>query len=320
MVDGLGDRWSHYLTAEAYEAQNQRRTNTYIGVGITVGFEDERGMTILSVKKGSPAGEAGVEAGEIITAVDGTSVAGEARYDGSEAVMGEAGTPVALTLLAPGGTVREVTLLRGAVETDPVSSELLDGGVGYIKVENFYSNSAKRLREEVDALLDQGARALVFDMRDNGGGYVGELTDMLDRLLPEGPIFRTRSKGGPEEVVESDEEHVDVPMAVLVNANTYSAAELFAAELREAAGAPVVGEETSGKGYSQQAIALAGGGALNLSTAKYFTGEGVSLIGTGVTLDARVALSDQDAAALAAGKLDHGADAQLQKALELLGY
>ena len=187
------------------------------------------------------------------------------------------------------------------METDPVSTELLDGGVGYIKVENFYSNSAKRLREEVDALLDQGAKALVFDMRDNGGGYVGELTDMLDRLLPEGPIFRTRSKGGPEEVVESDEEHVDVPMAVLVNGNTYSAAEFFAAALKDYNWATIVGERTTGKGRSQITVELTDGSAVHISNGKYLTPNRTDLSAEGgLRPDIDTALTDSGDAQLSA--------------------
>lgn len=319
MVDGLGDRWSHYLTAEEYEAQNQRRTNSYVGVGVTVGYEDPKGLVILAVLEASPAAEAGLAAGEIITAVDGQSIAGEDRYEGGQAILGEEGTPVSLTVETPVGAVREVSLTRAALETEPVHYELLDGGVGYVKLENFYSHSAEKLIGAVDDLTRQGAKALVFDMRDNGGGYVGELTDMLDRLLPEGVIFRTQSRDGPEERVESDAQCVEIPMAVLVNADTYSAAEFFAAELREAAGAAVVGVETSGKGYSQQAISLLGGGAMNISTARYYTGNGISLIGTGVSLDAEVALTAEKEAALRAGTLAHADDEQLQKALELLG-
>ena len=169
-------------------------------------------------------------------------------------------------------------------------------------------------------LEEQGARALIFDMRNNGGGYVGELTKMLDSLLPEGPIFRTRSKNGEEEVVESDGEHIALPMATLVNAGTYSAAEFFAAQLQESVGALIVGEATSGKGYSQQAIPLFNGGALNLSTGRYATGAGVSLIGTGVSLDAELSLTEEKARLLKEGRLPEGEDDQLQSALELLGY
>ncbi|MDD5938637.1 MAG: S41 family peptidase [Clostridiales bacterium] len=318
MVAGLGDRWSYYLSAEEYEAQTQRRSNTYVGIGVTIEYTDERGLRIRSVVEGGPAAEAGLVSGEIITAVNGTSLAGENREDGVSLISGETGTRITLTVLGEDG-LREVSLTLADIEVEPVHAELLDNGTGYVKLDNFYSHSAEKLNKAVDELLEQGADSLLFDMRENGGGYVGELTDMLDHLLPEGIIFRTQSKLGLEETVESDAACVEVPMAVLVNANTYSAAEFFAAELQEAAGARIVGVETSGKGYSQQAIALSNGGALNLSTARYTTGEGVSLIGTGVTLDAEVALSDEELAQLQAGNLSHEEDAQVRKALELLG-
>ncbi|MEG1858061.1 MAG: S41 family peptidase, partial [Pseudoflavonifractor sp.] len=145
-----------------------------------------------------------------------------------------------------------------------------------------------------------------------------ELTDMLDFLLPEGPIFRSRSRMGNETVTNSDAACVDLPMAVLVNGNTYSAAEFFAAELREQGVGVIVGERTSGKGYSQQTYALPGGGGMGISTGAYSTGSGVSLIGTGLTLDRELSLTDAQAAQLRAGTLPRGEDPQLQAALELL--
>ncbi len=318
LVAGLGDQWSYYLTAEGFAAQNQRRTNSYVGVGITVSYEDERGLLIREVKEGAPAAGAGLLPGEIIAAVDGTSLAGEARYNGADLIMGEAGTKVTLTVLSQAGESRQVELERAAVPTEPVHTQMTEDQVGYVRLDNFYSHSAEKLSAAVDELVEQGARALVFDMRNNGGGYVKELTDMLDHLLPEGPIFRTESKRGREEVVQSDEGCVDIPMAVLVNGGTYSAAEFFAAQLQETAGAELVGEETSGKGYSQQAIPLPNGGALNLSTARYRTGAGVSLVGTGVSLDREVPLSEEEAQALESGTLSLEEDPQFQAALALL--
>lgn len=318
LVYGLGDRWSYYLTAEGYEAQKQSRSNTYVGIGVVVRYTDERGLLIDTVRAGGPAEEAGLEPGEIITAVDGTSVAGDARYDATGLIQGEKGTDVVLTLLAPDGSEREVTVTRAPIETEPVKSEMLEGKVGYVSLSDFHSRTADQLNAAVDELVEQGAEALVFDMRNNGGGYVDEMTAMLDHLLPEGAIFRSESKAGVEHEVKSDANCVDLPMAVLVNSGSYSAAEFFAAELQEAAGARIVGEPTSGKGYSQQTIPLPNGGALNLSTARYTTGSGVSLIGTGVTLDREVRLTEEENALLAAGVLDKGEDPQLQAALALL--
>ena len=305
MVKGLGDRWSYYLNAEAYEAQNLRRKNQYVGIGVTVSYEREEGLLILEVTPGSPAEEAGLLPGEVITQAEGVSLAGEGRYQGSEYIRGEAGTTAVLEVLGTGGTTRTVEVRREAVATDPVSYEMLEDSVGYVKLANFYENSAQRLKEAVEDLQAQGARALVFDMRNNGGGYLTQLTEMLDFLLPEGPIFISRSRSGREEVIQSDAACVDLPMAVLVNEDTYSAAEFFAAQLQEDGAAVIVGVPTSGKGYSQQTFPLPHGGALNISTAAYFTGDGTSLIGTGLRLDAQVEQTEEG-------------DAQLEAALALL--
>ena len=306
MVSGLGDRWSYYLTADELAAQNQRRTNQYVGIGVTVSSEREEGLEIQAVTAGGPAEAAGLQAGELITAVDGTSLAGEARYEGANLIQGEEGTSVTLEITGTDGSVRTVEVERASIDTDPVESEMLEGDVGYVRLLNFYDNSAQRLEEAVTALQEQGAQALVFDMRDNGGGYLHELTDMLDFLLPEGPIFISRDRAGNEEITTSDASCVDLPMAVLVNADTYSAAEFFAAELQEQGVAVIVGEPTSGKGYSQQTFTLPHGGAVAISTGAYFTGSGTSLIGTGLTLDAEVYNTED------------GEDAQLAAALELL--
>lgn len=318
MVEGMGDRWSYYLTPERYAATREQRQNAYTGIGVTVSYESEDGLLLTVVDPDGPAEKAGLKAGEHILAVDGSSLAGEERYNGSSLIRGEAGTTVSLEVRAADGSVRTVEVTRQRLETDPVSYQLLNSGVGYIIVKNFYDRSADGVKAAVDDLAAQGASALVFDMRNNGGGYLSELTDMLDYLLPEGAIFRQQDRSGYESVTDSDAQCVDLPMATLVNQDTYSAAEFFGAELQEWGVGIVVGEATSGKGYSQQTYPLPGGGAMGISTQKYFTGGGVSLIGTGVTLDAELSLSEEDAALLQAGKLPVEEDEQLQTALALL--
>ena len=319
MVSGLNDRWSYYLDPESYAATQQRRQNVYTGIGVTVNYTDESGLTVLAVTEGGPADQAGLLVGDVIIAVDGTSLAGEARYDGADLIQGQAGTSVELEVRGADGTVRTVTATRATLETEPVAYELLECGVGYIQVKNFYRRSADGVKEAVDDLVAQGATALVFDMRNNGGGYLDELTDMLDYLLPEGPIFRQEDRAGNQTVTNSDAQCVELPMATLVNADTYSAAEFFGAELQEQGVGVIVGEPTSGKGYSQQTYPLPGGGGLGISTEKYFTGNGVSLIGTGVTLDREVYLTEEESQLLLADQLPHEQDGQLLAALELLG-
>ena len=318
LIDGLGDRWSYYMDADAYAAQQESRSNSYVGIGVTVTYPEEGGLMIQSVTEGGPASAAGLVPGERITAVDGTPLTAENQQEAAAMVRGPEGTQVTLTVEDAGGGVREVTVTRATVEEHPAEGELLPDGTGLVTIRNFNSRCAEESIAAVEDLVDQGAERLVFDVRNNGGGYVSELTELLDYLLPEGPIFRSRTKEGVERVVTSDASCVDLPMAVLVNGNTYSAAELFAAQLQEMDWGVVVGEPTFGKGFSQQTFSLANGGAINLSTARYYTGQGVSLIGAGLTLDQEVALTEEEAAKLAAGTLSPQEDPQLQAALALL--
>lgn len=299
MVSSLGDRWSYYMDAEAYSYLQLRRDNAYVGIGVTINYEED-GLHIQSVVEGGPAEAAGLLPGEIITAADGNDLTGDNVYDGSSLIQGEEGTQVTLTVLDADGVSRQVTVTRTRLKSDPVSYEMLEDNVGYVALDNYYSGSADHVKAAVEALLDQGAASFVFDMRDNPGGYLAELTDLLDYLLPEGDIFRSGNRSGPKKTVTSDADCIDVPMAVLVNGNTYSAAELFAAQLRESVGAVIIGQPTSGKGYSQQTFRLPGGRGLNLSTKTYYTGAGVSLIGVGITPDIEVELIGPEDEQLAA--------------------
>lgn len=310
-VNGLGDRWSYYLDQERHQATNQRRANNYVGVGVTVSYEREEGLLVQSVTPDGPADKAGVVPGDIITAVDGVSVAGEARQEASDRVRGEAGTQVALTLLGEDGATREVTCTRATLRNSSARGQLLEGQIGYIQLSNFYSGAADSFRREVDALVEQGAASLIVDVRGDPGGYVSELEKILDYLLPEGPVFTQKPRWWAASVYQSDADCVDLPMAVLVNQHSYSAAELLAAQLRESVGAPIVGERTSGKGYSQVTFPLLNGGGVGLSTATYCTGSGRSLIGEGITPDVELSL---DEGAAIGGEHDN----QLQAAVELL--
>lgn len=311
-VDGLGDRWSYYLPAQRHQETIERRANSYVGIGVTVdSVSREEGLLVQSVTRDGPADKAGVLAGDVITAVDGVSIAGEGRETASDLIRGEEGTKVALTLLGEDGASRDVTCTRATLHNASAQGRLLDDKVGYVQLSNFYSGSADSFQAEVDALLEQGAESLLIDLRGDPGGYVSELEQILDYLLPEGPVFTHKPRWWFKSVYVSDENCVDLPMAVLVNQHSYSAAELLAAQLRESVDAPIVGERTSGKGYSQLTFPLANGGGAGLSTAAYCTGSGHSLIGEGIVPD--VELSLPEGAAL--GGED---DVQLKAALELL--
>ena len=235
------------------------------------------------------------------------------------AIQGEEGTTVSLEVEGTDGARRTVEVTRQEIHGVTATWTMTENQVGLVTILNFYAGTADLVKQGVAALQEEGAQALVFDLRNNPGGYVTELTEILDYLLPEGNIFISRTNGGEEVTYTSDASCVDLPMAVLVNANSYSAAEFFAAQLRESVGAPVIGEQTSGKGYSQILFDLPDVSAIGLSTARYYTGKGVSLIGTGLTPDTEVTLSEEDQQKLLAGELTPAEDAQFQAAVAALG-
>lgn len=316
LITGLGDRWSYYVNAEGYQNLKSSKDNSYVGIGVTVSYpEGEDGLYVEAVAEGGPAEAAGILPGETIVAVEGTVLSEEDRSLGTGLIRGESGTKVELVLRGTDGSERTASVTRGRVQEHPVGYELLIDGTGVITIKNFNSRCAEEAVAAVEDLRQQGAERLIFDLRNNGGGYLTELTALLDYLLPQGPIFRSETKSGREKVIYSDEACVEMPMAVLVNENTYSAAELFAAELRERDWGTVVGVQTFGKGFSQQTFPLLNGGAINLSTAKYFTGNGVCLIGVGLTPDQVVELDEEQAAKLKAGTLAPEGDPQLQAAV-----
>ena len=195
---------------------------------------------------------------------------------------------------------------------------MLADQVGYITIDNFDAGCAETVKALVEALKAQGATSLLFDVRNNPGGLKTELTDLLDYLLPEGTIFHTVNYAGEEEIVTSDAGCVDMPMAVLVNGDSYSAAEYFACALQEYGVAAVVGEQTYGKGYYQVGLQLSDGSCINLSIGKYYTPSGESLIDVGVTPDVELELSEEEATSLARKQLDPEEDPQVQAALACL--
>lgn len=311
-VNGLGDRWSYFLDPEDLSATTERRANSYVGVGITVlQHSREDGLVVQAVTKDGPAEKAGIVPGDVITAIDGTPMTPDNQETSTDLIRGEAGTEVTLTVLHEDGTSEDIVCKRATVHNASASNLMLEDNLGLVRLENFYSGSAASFKENVEALLAQQPDGLVIDVRSNPGGYVDELESILDYLLPEGPVFRMKPRWGTETVKESDADCIDLPMVVLVNADTYSAAELLAAQLRESVGAKIVGEVTSGKGYSQMTYSLPNGSGMGISTAEYTTGGGHSLIGEGITPDVDL---NMDRSIPLLGE----ADTQLQAAVELL--
>lgn len=318
MVDALGDRWSYYIPAASWSAYQEQMNNAYVGIGVTISQrEDGKGLDVQNVTVGGPAEEAGLLAGDVIHAVDGRSIEGMELTDIKALIQGESGTSVKLTILRSGSS-REIEVERREIKTPVVTSQLLDGNIGYIKIANFNANCADETIAAIEELTEQGAVKLIFDVRYNPGGYASELVEVLDYLLPEGKLFTRVDYTGKETTDMSDANCVELPMAVLVNGDSYSAAEFFAAALMEYEVATIVGEKTVGKGYFQSTFQLPDGSAVGLSIGKYYTPKGQSLAGVGITPDVELTVSDEIAQQIYAGTLDPMEDPQVLAAIKAL--
>ena len=319
MVAELGDRWSYYMSAEDYEAYLEQMANAYVGVGITIQvMEDESGFHILQVTQGGPAEEAGLLAGDVLTGVEGQSVGGWATSEVRNLVKGKEGTFVELTVLREGEEIT-FSVERRAIQTPVASAVMLENNVGLVRIVNFDSRCADETIAAIEQMLEQGAEALIFDVRYNPGGYANELVRLLDYLLPEGELFRMLDYAGKESVDMSDAACLEMPMAVLVNGDSYSAAEFFAAALREYDYAVVVGEQTVGKGYFQRSYRLIDGSAVGLSVGKYFTPKGISLAEAGgIVPDIPVEVTEEEAFAIYAGSMEPMEDPQILAAMDAL--
>lgn len=281
MIAALGDRWSYYISAEEYAAHLDRQSNEYVGIGVTIqAHPEKKGFAIMAVTAGGPAEEAGILPGDILTHADGAPLGDLSVTEVKNLIMGEKNTSVELTLLR-GDQTLTFSVTRRTIHTKVAEGKMLTDTLGYVTIHNFHTGAGKESIEAIESLREQGAEKLIFDVRDNPGGYVHEMVELLDYLLPEGPLFRSVDYKGKESVDESDADCLELPMAVLINGNTYSAAEFFAAALREYDWAITVGEPTCGKGYYQTTIQLGDGSAVQLSTGAYTTPEGVNLTEAG---------------------------------------
>ena len=317
MVAGLGDRWSHYMTAEGYESYMEQMNNAYVGVGITVTEREDKYLDILGVTEGGPAEAAGVEPGGIVIRVGEQDIS-EIGIDGATSLIkGEEGTEVTLTIRY-GEEEMTFTMTRAQFQVTVAKGQLLDDNIGLVTIENFDSRCAEETIAAVEELIAEGATSLIFDVRNNPGGYKHELCEVLDYLLPEGPLFRSEYYDGTIQVDESDAEFLDMPMVVLVNSESISAAEFFAAAMAEYDAATLVGTQTIGKGYFQQTYRLSDGSAVGLSVGKYTTPNGVSLTDVGITPDVVVEVDEELFWQIYYGNVEWQDDPQVLEAVNVL--
>lgn len=281
MVRSLGDKWSYYMTPAEYEAYKLSSANEYAGIGVTIQIDEDGRFRITSVQPGTPAESAGLEEGQYLVSVDGEEIEGMSLSDVSTLIRSKLNTDFKIGIADKKGNESTVTLACTTIYKTAVSSKLLQKNIGYIRISNFEAGSSADAISAIESLLSIGAENFIFDLRDNPGGLLSELKALLDYILPEGDMFVSIDRDGNETVTQSDKICLKYKMCVLVNENTYSAAEFFAAALQEYDWATVVGMQTTGKARSQITIELSDGSAVHISTNKYLTPERVDLAEAG---------------------------------------
>lgn len=313
-VSGLDDPYSHYLTSEEYREMMEKESGKQVGIGVTASYTEENLIEIMEVEEGSPAETAGIQVGDFITHVDSDDVTEMGFEEAVGRIRGDENTEVRLNILRD-GEEKKFIIVRKSFDLKTVKGQLFDGRIGYIRITNFRENTAEQFQEKLEELTANGAEALVFDVRNNSGGLLSALQQMLDPLLPEGVIATaTYQDGTTNTIVYSDASELNLPMVVLVNGSSASAAELFAASLHDFGKATLVGEKTFGKGIMQNTIRMNDGGGLTLTTATYQVEGSECYHGVGIEPDVKIEAGEYTGT----GDPDPETDPQLSTALELL--
>lgn len=310
-VQGLDDPYSVYYDEEETKELYETTEGEYSGIGAVLSQDLKSGViTLVQIYEDSPADKAGLKDEDILTKVGTLDVTGMDLSEVVTYIKGEKGTEVELTVLR-GEDADEVTVtaVRDTVEAQTVEYEMLEDQIGYLAVSEFDSVTYGQYEEALEALSDQGMEGLVVDLRNNPGGNLNTVCDMLDLVLPEGTIVYMEDKEGKRQTYSSDDAHqLDVPMAVLVNGNSASASEIYAGAIQDHEAGTIVGTQTYGKGVVQQIFGLGDGTSVKLTIAEYFTPKGRSINGEGVTPDLEVEYEPDEK--------DPEADNQLEAAAE----
>lgn len=316
LFDNL-DIYSQYYTAEEYEELYEGTlSGTYCGIGASL-QQDEESMlvTIVHVYDGSPAQDAGLKDGDMISSVDEYDATSMDLTELVSHIRGEENTTVHLVIYR-NGVEHEFDIVRKNLSLPTVSSDMLDDHTGYIAVSEFTDATTEQFTDAIDSLTEQGMESLIVDLRSNPGGVLTTVCDMLDEILPAGLIVYTEDRdGNREEYNSTDDDSLDMPIAVLVNAYSASASEIFAGAIQDRGAGTIIGTTTFGKGVVQSIRPLNDGSALKVTTHKYFTPGGTCIQGIGITPDVEIEyefLGGED------DEYSYDLDNQIQKALEVL--
>ncbi len=314
-VEGLNDRYASYMSSSSYYEIQQANEGVILGAGFEVEDDGSGYLKITSVYKGSSAELNGILAGDIITEIDGKNLLSMEKGTAEERLSGEVGTRIALKLLRDGEEV-SVNLIRQQLEIESVTGELLENNAAYIRITTFNAKTAEQFANQLNTLTEAGASTLIIDVRQNSGGLVSALKPILNRFIPAATVATAEyADGSRKSLLETDSDtKFSMPMAILVDGGTASAAELFAGALRDECGAVLVGTQTYGKALMQNTYEFSDGSALTISTAKVYLTRSGTWDETGLKPDY---LAEQNVD-ISFENLTFESDTQLQKAIEVI--
>lgn len=316
LIYGLGDVYSRYYTKDEYEQESVTTEGSYVGIGVAMQKYTAGGVQIVECYKGSTAEEAGVKVDDVITAINGEDITDTELQDVVSMIKDNEDKDVVLTVQRKGEDTQEITVKVSNVELPAVFGEMLDENTGYIQITEFKGVTVEQYEEVFADLKEQGMERLVVDLRDNPGGLLNVVCDILRDILPEGLIVYTEDKNGNRSEETCDGKNpLDMPLAVLVNGNSASASEIFAGAVKDYGLGTIVGTTTYGKGVVQSIRQLSDGSAVKLTIANYYTPKGNSINKTGIRPDVEVELSPE---LLNQEEITHEEDNQLQAALNSL--
>ena len=316
LMAGLGDPYSTYYTAEEYKELTEDTEGVYRGIGVTMQKDVSTGaVTVVKCFEGAPGAEAGLQPQDQLVKVNGEDITDKELSEVVKMIKTSESDTVTLTILREGESdYREVEVTLDTVEAPMVEHEMLDNKIGYITINQFAETTASQYETALEDLNNQGMERLIVDVRDNPGGLLTSVCDVLDSMLPEELLVYTEDKNGKKsEYNATGTDQFDKPMVILVNGNSASAAEIFSGALQDYKVAKLVGTTTFGKGIVQQIFNLSDGSAVKMTISKYYTPSGRCIHGTGLEPDIEVDLPDELKNQVS---IDKSEDTQLQKAIE----
>lgn len=306
LISGLGDKYSTYYTKEEYEAIKTAQEGYYQGIGVTVTMDGDK-LQVTGVQDGTPAAEAGIQADDRIVKIDGQTLEGLSLNDAVGLLKNSENDTVLLTIERGSETI-ETEVTKEKIEAIVADGKMLDDKIGYLAISEFTGLTSEQFQKAYQSLQEQGMERLIVDLRGNPGGLVTAVCDTLRQILPEGLIVYTEDKNGKREEYTCDgDTPISIPLVVLVNENTASAAEIFTGAVKDYGIGTIVGTTTFGKGIVQNTFQLSDGSVVKLTIAHYYTPLGNDIHKVGITPDVEVELPE-----------DATSDVQLAKALEVI--